>query len=115
VRLPSAIRRRLAAFTGIPMRRERAARGLAEAKHKCESSCCPSRPVTDLVEGDTGIVSCLTDPEHPRATRLAALGVLPGIPLRLVQVYPAYVVRLGYAELALDRELAGLVRVITGK
>jgi len=33
----------------------------------------------------------------------------------LVQAYPAYVVRLGFAELALDGELARLVRVITGK
>ena len=43
-----------------------------------------------------------------------ALGVLPGVPLRLVQTYPAFVVRLGFAELALDANLARLVRVITG-
>ncbi len=41
--------------------------------------------------------------------------MLPGVPLRLMQTYPAYVVRIGYAEIALDAELARLVRVITGK
>ncbi len=109
------IRRGLASFTGIEMEDDHLVQELERAEHKCESSCCPSHPVTDMAVGDAGIVSCLTDPAHPRAARLAALGVLPGVPLRLVQSYPAYVVRLGFAELALDAELARLVRVITGK
>ncbi len=109
------IRRGLASFTGIEMGHEDASPGLAAAEHKCESSCCPSHPVTDMAVGDAGIISCLTDPSHPRAARLAALGVLPGVPVRLVQSYPAYVVRMGFAELALDTELARIVRVITGK
>ena len=82
--------------------------------HKCEAACCPSHPVTTLPKGGSGIVSCLTNPDHPRAARLASMGILPGMPLRLVQTYPAYVIRLGFAEIALDYELASLVRVITG-
>ena len=109
------IRRGLAAFTGIDVADEQLTPELEAAEHKCESSCCPSHPVTEMAVGDAGIVSCLTDPGHPRAARLAALGVLPGVPLRLVQTYPAFVVRLGFAELALDTELARLIRVITGK
>ena len=109
------IRRGLAAFTGIDVADEQLPPELEAAEHKCESSCCPSHPVTDMAVGDAGIISCLTDPAHPRAARLAALGVLPGVPLRLVQTYPAFVVRLGFAELALDTDLARLVRVITGK
>jgi hypothetical protein len=31
-----------------------------------------------------------------------------------VQNHPAYVLRVGFAEIALDHELARLVRVITG-
>ena len=83
--------------------------------HKCESGCCPSHPVTPLGQGEGGIVSCLTDPDHPRAARLAALGILPGTPVRLTQAYPAYVLRVGFAEIALDHDMAHLVRVITGK
>ncbi len=85
-----------------------------QERHKCESSCCPSHPVTTLPEGGTGVISCLTDPDHPRAVRLASLGILPGIPVRLMQTHPAYVLRVGFAEIALDYELARLVRVITG-
>ena len=113
--LAQTIRRGIAGITGITMKDEHLVEELEVATHKCESSCCPSHPVTQMAVGDAGIISCLTDPDHPRAARLAALGVLPGVPLRLVQAYPAYVVRLGFAELALDGDLAGLVRVITGK
>ena len=83
--------------------------------HKCESGCCPSHPVTTLEKGGSGIVSCLTDPDHPRAARLAALGILPGTSVRLMQTYPAYVLRVGFAEIALDYDMAHLIRVITGK
>lgn len=84
------------------------------ARHRCEVGCCPSHPVTTLAEGGIGVISCLTDPEHPGTGRLASMGLLPGVPVRLVQRYPAFVLRIGYAEIALDTELAGLVRVITG-
>ncbi len=82
--------------------------------HKCDSGCCPSHPVTTVPTGTTGVVSCLTDPEHPRAARLASMGILPGVSVTLVQTYPAYVLRVGFAEIALDHEMARLVRVITG-
>lgn len=82
--------------------------------HKCDSGCCPSHPVTTLAKGSTGVVSCLTDPDHPRAARLASLGILPGVPVRLVQTHPAFVLRVGFAEIALDGDMARLVRVITG-
>jgi hypothetical protein len=36
------------------------------------------------------------------------------VPVRLIQRYPAYVLRVGFAEIALDTEMASLVRVITG-
>ncbi len=39
------------------------------------------------------------------------MGVLPGARLLLVQRYPAFVFRLGYAELAVDRLLAARIRV----
>jgi len=109
------IRRGIANVTGIEMVDPGLDDELHQAEHKCESSCCPSYPVTEMELGAAGVVSCLTDPDHPRAARLAALGVLPGVPVRLVQSYPAFVVRIGFAELALDRELAHLVRVITGR
>jgi Fe2+ transport system protein FeoA len=56
-------------------------------------------------------VSCLVDPGSAVAIRLASAGVLPGTEVRLLQRRPVYVIRLGFAELALDRETAAHIRV----
>jgi Fe2+ transport system protein FeoA len=45
------------------------------------------------------------------ALRLAGVGVLPGTEIRLLQRRPAYVIRLGFSDLALDRETAAHIRV----
>lgn len=81
--------------------------------HRCSRGQCPSNPVTTLEPGAKGVISCLTNPDHPRTARLASLGLLPGVQIELVQKYPAFVLRVGFADIALDEELAGLVRVLT--
>lgn len=75
----------------------------------CED--CDAVALPELREQETVRVSCLADPGSPAAVRLASAGVLPGVELTLVQRWPAFVLRIGYAELAVDRELAGLIRV----
>lgn len=72
---------------------------------------CDALGLVELEENETARVSCLMDPGAPAAVRLASAGVLPGTELTLVQRWPAYVLRIGYAELAIDRETAGLIRV----
>jgi Fe2+ transport system protein FeoA len=49
--------------------------------------------------------------ESPATAHLVALGVLPDVELTLLQRYPAFVVQVGFAEFALDGELAGRVQV----
>ena len=61
--------------------------------------------------GERGRVTCLLDPADAPARKLAALGVLPGAELLMLQRSPAIVFRIGHAELALDAELAGRIRV----
>ncbi len=46
-----------------------------------------------------------------RFDRLAALGINPGVALNLHQRKPAFVVRLGETELALDPEIADEIYV----
>ncbi len=71
---------------------------------------CDSTPLTALATGEEATVSCL-EAEGAAVAKLAALGILPGTRVRLVQRYPAFVFRLGYAEVAIDSALASLVRV----
>jgi DtxR family transcriptional regulator, Mn-dependent transcriptional regulator len=80
--------------------------------HRCAALDCESIRLTQLETGQRGVVTCLEEPESRPTIKLAAMGVLPGARLSLVQRYPAWVFRIGYAELALDDELAARVRVI---
>lgn len=77
----------------------------------CQGVDCHSVPLTGLRPGDRGAVSCLEEPWTAGAAKLAGLGVLPGVRLRLVQRYPAYVIQLGRTEIAVDEALARHVRV----
>ena len=77
----------------------------------CDALACPTIRLPEAQEGSHSVVSCLEEPGSDPARKLAALGLLPGTKIQLVQAFPAYVVRLGFSELALDRELAEHVRV----
>ena len=78
---------------------------------RCLGPDCDSIRLTALAEGGRGRVTCLEDPAGARAAKLAAMGVVPGAALELAQRFPAFVFRIGYAEFAVDEELAGLIRV----
>lgn len=56
--------------------------------------------------GKSARVAFLTPSFHKRFDRLAAFGINPGVMLSLHQRKPAFVVRLGETELALDPEIA---------
>lgn len=77
-----------------------------------ECSECGSVPLTTLPRGARGSVSCLEEPWTSDAAKLAGLGILPGVRLRVVQRSPAWVLRMGRTEIALDDELASRIRVL---
>ncbi len=70
-----------------------------------------SAPLTSLPEGTRGQVRYLDQVESQGTAHLIALGVLPGAELTLLQRYPAFVLRMGNAEFAVDSELAGRIHV----
>lgn len=78
---------------------------------ECRGTDCDSVRLTTLEPGAVGVVSCLVEPWRPEAAKLAALGILPGVRLRVVQRFPAWILRVGRTELALDMELASRIRV----
>lgn len=81
------------------------------AAERCTGVDCDSVRLSALGEGELARVTCLEDPGGAAARKLAALGVLPGVALVLVQRSPAFVFKMGHAEFAVDSELAGHVRV----
>ena len=78
---------------------------------RCTGVDCDSIRLSALGEGQAARVTCLEDPAGAAARKLAALGVLPGVAVVLVQRSPGFVFRMGHAEFAVDAELAGHIRV----
>ena len=98
-------------------------RGVAGWKDTCDAGApvpdsggcqdCGSVRLTTLPRGGRGAVSCLEEPWTADAAKLAALGILPGVRVRIVQRSPAWVLRVGRTEIALDDTLASRIRVLT--
>ena len=80
-------------------------------EHVCAALHCDSRPLTDLKVGEETRITCLDAAHSSVAAKLAAMGILPGTKIRLVRRRPVFVFRIDYAEFAIDRELASLIRV----
>jgi DtxR family Mn-dependent transcriptional regulator len=82
----------------------------------CETVTREVRPlVHPLIEGSVGAeyrIVFIASRSHRRLERLCMLGVVPGAVLRLEQQSPAFVVKLGETELALEREVAADVFVL---
>jgi DtxR family transcriptional regulator, Mn-dependent transcriptional regulator len=77
----------------------------------CSELDCGTVRLTALRSGEGGTVTCLEEPDTRPSCKLAALGVLPGVRVQLLQRWPAYVIRAGYGELAVDHELARRIRL----
>ncbi|MBI5189642.1 MAG: metal-dependent transcriptional regulator [Nitrospirae bacterium] len=68
-------------------------------------------PLTDLDPGKTARIVFIAPRDHGRMDRLSTLGIVPGTEILLHQKRPAFVIRSGETELALDIEIASEIYV----
>ena len=68
-------------------------------------------PMTDMEPGKVGRIVFIAPKNHSRMDRLSTLGIVPGTEVTLHQKRPAFVIRAGETELALDIEIAGEIYV----
>jgi DtxR family transcriptional regulator, Mn-dependent transcriptional regulator len=80
-----------------------------------EGECCRQareelKPIVvsceQLSVGESGRIAYMTTREHARMMKLSALGIAPGLALKLLQKWPSFVVQCDETEIALDREVA---------
>ncbi len=64
-----------------------------------------------LDTGAWGVVLSLSDSSPHDRNKLMALGVMPGVRVRVLQRFPSFVIAVGYTHLALDWESASLIQV----
>ena len=67
--------------------------------------------LSTLAVGDTGYVHSLLIDDQTLLRKLMALGLLPGVRIKLIQKYPAFVLQMGYTQIAIDRQLAGVIKI----
>ena len=82
----------------------------------CEKFSNEVRPlVTPLSDGSIGAdyrIVFIASQSHRRLDRLCSLGVVPGAPLHLHQRLPAFIVRVGGTDIALEPEIAADIFVV---
>ena len=81
------------------------------AAERCAAVDCDSVRLSALAIGEPARVTCLEDPGSAEAKKLAALGILPGTDLVLLQRRPTFVLSTGHTEFALDTALTSRIRV----
>lgn len=67
--------------------------------------------ITSLGKGDKARVVTVEAGSGTHMRKLAALGVLPGVEVEVLQTSPAYVIQVYYTQLALDYDIASHIIV----
>jgi len=57
--------------------------------------------VAELNAGDDG----------NKLKKLMSIGVMPGMPIKMIQNYPSYVIQVGFTQIAIDDNLASAINV----
>ncbi len=81
-------------------------------RNKSSEQAPEERSLDSCRAGETVVVGSVQG-TAARIDRLAALGILPGVELRVQQTRPVVVVESGESVLALEREIASGVKVTT--
>jgi DtxR family transcriptional regulator, Mn-dependent transcriptional regulator len=64
-------------------------------------------PLNELKPGQEGKIAYIQMRNPNRLQKLMAMGVLPGVPVKLTHNFPSYVFEAGYSQFAVDAEIAG--------
>ena len=67
--------------------------------------------LAELSSGDQGQIAYLHSPEQQQLQKLMAMGVLPGVQLRVLRASPSYVFEAGYSQFAVDKDIAAGIYV----
>jgi Fe2+ transport system protein FeoA len=59
-----------------------------------------------IAAGETGRIAFLSQRDYPRFQKLTALGLSPGVPIRVQQRFPSFVILCEETEIALEEEIA---------
>gem|GEM_PF-1026656 len=67
--------------------------------------------LSEMKKNEAGTVAELDTSNNNILRKLMSMGILPGMPLRMIQTFPSYVFEVGYTQVAVDKEIASTVKV----
>jgi DtxR family transcriptional regulator, Mn-dependent transcriptional regulator len=76
------------------------------SRRQTNNNLSPVRPLSSMNPGQSGTVLEIASPHHVRVERLQVLGLITDAPITLEQKNPTYVLRVGFTQLAVEREIA---------
>lgn len=68
-------------------------------------------PLSQMARGQRGKVAYIYAPESRQLQKLMAMGILPGVPVSLIQSFPSYVFQTGQAQFAVDKDIAAAIYI----
>ncbi len=68
-----------------------------------------------LREGQQGRIVYILTKNHKNLKKLLAMGVLPGMSIKVIQTYPSHVFQIGKTQIAVDSEIANDIFVRVGR
>ena len=63
-------------------------------------------PLTELRSNQEGEIAYIQTGDSKKMQKLMAMGVLPGNRIKLLQLFPTYIFRVGFSEFAIDTQMA---------
>ena len=69
------------------------------------------RPLCDGKPECKGSVAYLATMDDRQVQKLVAMGILPGVQIKVIRNFPSYVFQVGYSQFAVDRPLAEVIYV----
>jgi len=67
--------------------------------------------LSELKPKQEGIIADLNTSDKNILKKLMSMGILPGLPLEVVQTFPSYVFKVGYTQVAVDKTIAQAILV----
>lgn len=68
-------------------------------------------PLTQLSVGTRSTIAFLNTNDRDRLDKLMAMGLVPGVGIKLMQRYPAMVVQVGHSQIAFEESVGEAIRV----
>lgn len=68
-------------------------------------------PLTVMKANERASIVRIATDDTVKLRKLTAFGIMPGFDLLLIQKFPAYVVQVGFTQVALDEDIASEIMV----